>query len=203
MTAFDLLQDGNDTFRTVCGRWYRDGRAYLPYADWFRSLGLDGQADAWEWAATEPDRDSGGGDVGGVRPVVSEYRFVWSPVWLTQPRPYRSDLPRDLCWGPFDFHAFPAAIAWFLDRWDAVYGGRMPVVGNPGDPARKEDWDDYLTWSQPYTKWGDPYRWPPPPLPGGAPTFESQFADRQRARNQRPGPHTPLDADDWPECHSG
>lgn len=43
-------------FQAFIACWVEDRRAPLPFADWLLERGLESQADAVLWAATEPDR---------------------------------------------------------------------------------------------------------------------------------------------------
>lgn len=55
MTALELL-NRDSTFTGLLKAWEGDGRCPLSLVDYLLELGLDGQAEAARWAATEEDR---------------------------------------------------------------------------------------------------------------------------------------------------
>ena len=131
MTAADLLTDPE--FQGFCSHWREHGRAPLPMADWLRDKGMDGQADAAEWAALEPDLGdnaiSDSESVGGPTPTnAPESCWAWGSAEGKEGRRWASDLPGDVfkrtrpadSARPFSYvggKTFPAAIAAFLDAW--------------------------------------------------------------------------------------
>lgn len=117
MTAAELLTDPD--FIAFCGCWEADGRCPLGLADWLRDKGLEGQAGAAEWAATEPDRRDVGG-MGGARPYRHSGGYAWGKVVTVAPwGPWRSDIPPDVYarLRRVVRPTFPVAIASLLDAW--------------------------------------------------------------------------------------
>jgi hypothetical protein len=125
-------------FLAFCNRWQEDGRCPLPFADWLREHGLDGQADAAAWAAVEPDRHTHyrrtKNDVrGGIYPYFTSNVWAWGVDDVRKEDKGRCNLPRNI-WNqipvvkkPDDvqFHGGPTfalAVAAFLDAWAVVRG---------------------------------------------------------------------------------
>lgn len=126
----DLL--ANPLFQAVCSAWQRDGRAFVGFADVLMEWGMEAEAAAWVWAATEPDRPSNQGiqGNGGIYPVYYPDLDTGQPWrWMTRSSAdERDDLPEMLSEksSSIPFASFPAAILWFLKRSAEVYGAAGP-----------------------------------------------------------------------------
>jgi hypothetical protein len=135
MTASELVD--SPEFKGFCEKWKDDGRCPLPFADWLREQGLDGQADAAYWAATEPERRVflGNHRRSGISPNDTKLilgsseengRWMWSHNYFNT-EPFCHDLPLDVL-GQIPIKSkyimFAEAIAAFLDAWAKV---RQPV----------------------------------------------------------------------------
>lgn len=114
-------------FAAFCNAWHAAGRCPLPFADWLREHGLDGQADAAEWAATLSARDRCyASDISiscYVTPMrLKEDKWLWNYEGCCGVT-FSHDIPKDVFqamnrWEPH--LTFSEAVTAFLDAWATV-----------------------------------------------------------------------------------
>jgi hypothetical protein len=145
VTAAELFDTDAD-FRALLQCWIDNRRCPLPMADYLRERGLEGQAEAAEWAAWGVRQVSGD----GVEMDVECYCFVryseFTSWWwaLQDGRHQYSDerkpdnyIPtiltpennKPVFTGPLE-QTIPTALLWLLDRWAEVKaaGVELPKV---------------------------------------------------------------------------
>lgn len=126
MTAAALYETDSD-FRALIQCWIDNRRCPLPMADYLRERGLEGQAEAAEWAAWEPDRREYALETfSGIFPT---HRY-----WFHSDVGKFADSPPEEILSEADRYTekmdFSDCLLWLLDRWAEVLaaGGVLPKV---------------------------------------------------------------------------
>jgi hypothetical protein len=125
-TLYEVLAD----FRILIGVWVEERRCPLPLVDLCLEYGLESQAAACRWAATEPDRktpnmlgpDERGGWCGPYPTQNNDEGSVWGTQWFWR------GFYEECCWVHGDIpksfvHHLSTptdAILWLLDNWKSA-----------------------------------------------------------------------------------